>query len=139
MRVGVIGAGLMGAGIAQVSAVAGHEVVLRDLADEALTRAFVGIRTSLAKFVETYDAGGFFWSPFTRPGDGVVTAGEVAKGSMRLTADATAFLELEMHLDGLRPAEREEAIRKWQEATGETCVPSSPAEAQEIMRRKGLL
>ena len=52
IRVGVIGAGLMGAGIAQVSAVAGNEVVLRDLADDALTRAFVGIRTSLAKFVE---------------------------------------------------------------------------------------
>ena len=38
-KVGVVGAGLMGHGIAQVSAVAGHDVVLRDVTDEALARA----------------------------------------------------------------------------------------------------
>ena len=34
----VVGAGLMGSGIAQVAAVAGHDVVLRDVTDEALAR-----------------------------------------------------------------------------------------------------
>ena len=50
-RVAVIGAGLMGAGIAQVAAVAGHDVVLRDVSDDALSRGFTAIRNSFTKFV----------------------------------------------------------------------------------------
>ncbi len=46
----IIGAGLMGSGIAQVSAVAGYDVVLRDISDEALQRGLAGIRTSLERF-----------------------------------------------------------------------------------------
>ena len=49
-KVAVIGAGLMGAGIAQVAATAGHQVVLRDLTDPALQRGLAGIRTSLDRF-----------------------------------------------------------------------------------------
>ncbi len=48
-RLAVVGAGLMGSGIAQVAAVAGHEVVLRDLTDAALERGIGGVRTSLAR------------------------------------------------------------------------------------------
>src|SRR5262245_53895155 len=48
----VIGAGLMGGGIAQVAAVAGWNVTLRDVTDEALNRGLAGIRASLGKFVE---------------------------------------------------------------------------------------
>jgi 3-hydroxybutyryl-CoA dehydrogenase len=48
--VAVIGAGLMGSGIAQVAAVAGHPVVLRDVTEEALERGLKGIRTSLDRF-----------------------------------------------------------------------------------------
>jgi len=47
----VIGAGLMGSGIAQVAAVSGHDVVLRDVNDEALQKARDGIAKSLARFV----------------------------------------------------------------------------------------
>ncbi len=50
MRIAVVGAGLMGAGIAQVSAAAGHEVVLQDVSRPALDRARDGIATSLARF-----------------------------------------------------------------------------------------
>jgi 3-hydroxybutyryl-CoA dehydrogenase len=50
-RVVVVGAGLMGSGIAQVAATAGHQVVLRDVTDEALLRGLAGIRTSLQRFV----------------------------------------------------------------------------------------
>jgi len=46
----VVGAGLMGSGIAQVSAVAGHEVVLRDIDDAALSRGRSSIEASLGKF-----------------------------------------------------------------------------------------
>lgn len=51
INVAVIGSGLMGAGIAQVAATAGHSVVLRDVTDEALERGLTGIRTSLDRFV----------------------------------------------------------------------------------------
>jgi 3-hydroxybutyryl-CoA dehydrogenase len=50
-KLAVIGAGLMGSGIAQVSAQAGWEVVLRDVTDEALKRGTDGIRASFDKFV----------------------------------------------------------------------------------------
>jgi 3-hydroxybutyryl-CoA dehydrogenase len=51
-RVGVLGCGLMGTGIAQVAAAAGYETVVRDLAPEIWTRARANIERSLAKFVE---------------------------------------------------------------------------------------
>ncbi|GAA1891660.1 3-hydroxyacyl-CoA dehydrogenase family protein [Streptantibioticus ferralitis] len=50
-KLAVIGAGLMGSGIAQVSAQAGYEVVLRDVTDEALARGKGGIQASYEKFV----------------------------------------------------------------------------------------
>ncbi|GLZ75899.1 3-hydroxybutyryl-CoA dehydrogenase [Actinorhabdospora filicis] len=48
----VIGSGLMGSGIAQVAAVAGWTVSVRDVTDEALARGRAGIEKSLAKFTE---------------------------------------------------------------------------------------
>ncbi|NML54254.1 3-hydroxyacyl-CoA dehydrogenase family protein [Streptomyces sp. R302] len=50
-KLAVIGAGLMGSGIAQVSAQAGWDVVLRDVTDAALTRGTDGIKASYEKFV----------------------------------------------------------------------------------------
>lgn len=49
--VAVIGAGLMGSGIAQVSAQAGYDVWLRDVSDEAVQRGLAGIAQSLDRFV----------------------------------------------------------------------------------------
>jgi 3-hydroxybutyryl-CoA dehydrogenase len=49
-RLAVIGAGLMGSGIAQVAAQAGWQVTLRDLDDATLRRGLSGIRSSLEKF-----------------------------------------------------------------------------------------
>jgi 3-hydroxybutyryl-CoA dehydrogenase len=49
-RLAVIGAGLMGSGIAQVAAQAGWRVTLRDLNDEAVQRGLSSIRTSLERF-----------------------------------------------------------------------------------------
>ena len=51
-RVAVIGAGLMGSGIAQVAAQAGWQVVLRDITDDALSRGVDAISKSTARFVE---------------------------------------------------------------------------------------
>jgi len=50
--VGVIGAGTMGNGIAQVFAQSGFQVVVQDIAGRALERARASIDKSLAKFVE---------------------------------------------------------------------------------------
>ncbi|MFI6160868.1 3-hydroxyacyl-CoA dehydrogenase family protein [Micromonospora haikouensis] len=51
-RLAVVGAGLMGSGIAQVAAQAGWQVTLRDLDDAATGRGLAGIRKSLEKFAE---------------------------------------------------------------------------------------
>jgi 3-hydroxybutyryl-CoA dehydrogenase len=51
-RLAVIGAGLMGSGIAQVAAQAGWEVTLRDLDDASVQRGLAGIRRSLEKFAQ---------------------------------------------------------------------------------------
>ena len=51
-QVGVLGAGLMGHGIAQVAAQAGYEVVLREVDDAALQKGIGKIEKQLARAVE---------------------------------------------------------------------------------------
>jgi 3-hydroxybutyryl-CoA dehydrogenase len=51
-KVGVLGCGLMGAGIAQVSASAGFETVVREVSQDLIKKGFAGIEKSLAKFAE---------------------------------------------------------------------------------------
>ncbi len=51
-KIGVVGAGQMGAGIAQVAAVAGYQVVLHDVEERFLERGMETIRRSLGKFVD---------------------------------------------------------------------------------------
>lgn len=52
MKVGVLGAGTMGAGIAQVAAQNGHQVVLVDLGQEVLDRAKAGLKKVLDRLIE---------------------------------------------------------------------------------------
>ncbi len=51
-RIGVIGAGQMGNGIAQVAAVAGYDVIMVDIKDEFVDRGLATIKKSLGKFAE---------------------------------------------------------------------------------------
>jgi 3-hydroxybutyryl-CoA dehydrogenase len=51
-KVAVVGAGLMGSGIAQVAAATGWRVVMRDVTQEALDRGGAAIEKSLGRFVE---------------------------------------------------------------------------------------
>src|SRR5262245_10425439 len=50
--IGVLGAGLMGAGIAQVAATSGYEVTVVEVSDELIKKGLSGIEKSLAKFAE---------------------------------------------------------------------------------------
>jgi 3-hydroxybutyryl-CoA dehydrogenase len=52
IQIGVVGAGTMGAGIAQVAAQSGHQVVLVDANPEALTKAENGLRKVYDKLIE---------------------------------------------------------------------------------------
>jgi 3-hydroxybutyryl-CoA dehydrogenase len=51
-KVGVLGCGLMGSGIAQVAATAGYEVVVLDQEQKFLDQGFAAIEKSLARLVE---------------------------------------------------------------------------------------
>jgi len=51
-RVGVLGCGLMGSGIAQVCAAAGYETIVREVSDEVVQKGIGGIGKQLGKSVE---------------------------------------------------------------------------------------
>ncbi|HZI46699.1 MAG TPA: 3-hydroxyacyl-CoA dehydrogenase family protein [Pyrinomonadaceae bacterium] len=51
-KVGVLGCGLMGSGIAQVSASAGFDTVVKEVSEDLIAKGFGGIEKSLAKFAE---------------------------------------------------------------------------------------
>src|SRR5690348_1514427 len=57
-KVGVLGCGLMGSGIAQVSATSGYEVTVLEAEQRFLDKGFAGIEKSLAKFAEKPDKTG---------------------------------------------------------------------------------
>lgn len=85
--VAVIGAGLMGAGIAQVAATGGWNVVLRDLDDAAVGRGRAAIEASTAKFVEK----------------GKLTAGarDAALGRITTTTDLDAVAEADIVVEAV--------------------------------------
>src|SRR5499425_2600975 len=74
-RVGVVGCGLMGSGIAQVCAQAGFETVVREVAPELMEKGLKGIEKSLARLVEK----------------GTIT--EVTKGEIRGRLKGTTAIE----------------------------------------------
>lgn len=75
--IGVIGAGQMGNGIAQVAAVAGFTVILRDVEERFVARGLGAIDKSLAKLAEK----------------GKLTAGEATAARLRITG-CTALEDL---------------------------------------------
>jgi 3-hydroxybutyryl-CoA dehydrogenase len=88
MVVGVVGAGAMGSGIAQVAASAGHRVVLADAAPGAVDRARQAIRTALLRDVEK----GRIEQPAVDSTLGRITdAGDLAAGG--LSTDYEAFAD----------------------------------------------
>src|SRR5882724_10358985 len=57
-KVGVLGCGLMGSGIAQVSAVAGYDVTVLEQEQKFLDKGFAGIEKSLSKMAEKPEKSG---------------------------------------------------------------------------------
>ena len=58
----VVGAGLMGSGIAQVAAVAGWDVTMRDVTQQALDRGVAGVERSLARMARSTSSPSTFGS-----------------------------------------------------------------------------
>jgi 3-hydroxybutyryl-CoA dehydrogenase len=99
----VIGAGLMGSGIAQVAAVSGHDVVLRDVNDEALQKGSLehgAADEALARITTTTDL------------DAVASAGIVVEAAFEsLEVKRQIFRELDrVCLDGAVLATNTSAI-----------------------------
>ncbi|MDT7921966.1 MAG: 3-hydroxybutyryl-CoA dehydrogenase [Thermus sp.] len=107
--IGVVGAGQMGSGIAQVAAQAGYEVLLLDASEEALRRGLEAIRRSLAKFLEK----------------GRITeeALEAALGRIRTTLDLEAFREADLIVEAI--VEDEGAKRALFERLGALAKPEA--------------
>jgi 3-hydroxyacyl-CoA dehydrogenase (EC 1.1.1.35) len=107
--IGVVGAGQMGSGIAQVAAQAGYEVLLLDASEEALRRGLEAIRRSLAKFLEK----------------GRITeeALEAALGRIRTTLDLEDFREADLIVEAI--VEDEGAKRALLERLGALAKPEA--------------
>lgn len=86
-KLSVIGAGLMGSGIAQVAAQAGWEVTLRDLDEASTKRGLDGIRKSLEKFASK----------------GTITTASVdeALGRITLTTELEASAEADVVIEAV--------------------------------------
>jgi len=108
-RVMVVGAGLMGSGIAQVAAVAGWQVTLRDVSDEATARGIAAVEKSLAKFVEK--------------GRLEQAAAESALGSISTTTDLGAAADAELVVEAVY--ERLEVKREVFAALDTICAPET--------------
>ena len=95
-KVGVIGAGQMGSGIAQVCALAGMEVLVNDVTEARTHAGIEGIDTAFGKLVEK----------------GQVTADERQMAMMRIKAapDLAAFADCDLVIEAA--SENEEVKRK---------------------------
>ena len=115
-RIAVIGGGMMGVGVAQVFAAAGHEVALQDVYPEALERAPSALTANLCFLAEN----GLF------PADGV----EDAVGRVRTTTDLPDACRRRrrgrgVRVRGPRPqAGRLRAARRRLPAGAPSCAPT---------------
>lgn len=86
-KVGVIGAGLMGAGIAQVLATVGYDVVLNDMNAEALAKAKTDIEGRIDRLVEK--------------GKLEADAAAAAKGRLTTSGDLTSLADTQMVIEAI--------------------------------------
>jgi len=86
-KIGVLGAGTMGAGIAQVSLEAGFDVILIDVVPEILDKAIKGLNKNWGKAVEK----------------GKKTAGDVAKytAALKTSTDTADFKDVDIVIEAI--------------------------------------
>ena len=86
-KVGVVGCGLMGSGIAQVAAMAGFSTVVREVSDDLLKKGLASIQKSLGKFAEK----------------GQITAGQKAEALARLqgTIDLASLGDCDLVIEAI--------------------------------------
>lgn len=108
-RIGVVGAGTMGHGIAQISAVSGYDVILVDVAPQALERGFAQIGKSLAKLESK----------------GKLTAEEreQALARIRRASELTALVEADLVVEAV--VEKLEVKQSVLAELDRTCPPST--------------
>ena len=94
-RVFVVGAGLMGSGIAQVCASAGKEVILCDVSRDALDRALKNIAWSAGKLVEKQKIAGPLEEIMVR----ISSTGELARAAEADICIEAVFENLELKLE----------------------------------------
>ncbi|MFF2652839.1 3-hydroxyacyl-CoA dehydrogenase family protein [Streptomyces sp. NPDC058045] len=121
-KLAVIGAGLMGSGIAQVSAQAGWDVVLRDVTDEALTRGTDGIKASFEKF--------------TAKGKLSAADAEAALGRITATTDLDAVADADIVVEAVfeRLEIKHEIFRTLDKLVGERTVLATNTSAIPITK-----
>jgi 3-hydroxybutyryl-CoA dehydrogenase len=85
-KVGVLGCGLMGSGIAQVAATAGYDVLVLEQEQRFLDKGFAGIEKSLAKFAEK----GTIKEPV-----------EAIRGRLKGTTDRNALAECDIIVEAI--------------------------------------
>ena len=96
LKIGVIGAGQMGAGIAQVCALAGLSIVLNDIAEERIEDALGQIDANMGKLIERHQIDD--------------AARQAAMARIQATTDQQAFADCDLILEAA--AENEEVKRK---------------------------
>ncbi len=99
-RVGVVGAGLMGHGIAQVAAQSGYEVVLRDIDDDALAKGTGKIEKQLARAVEK--------------GRLEQSAADEARGRIHAVTDYSELADCDLVIEAITE-DREAKLAMWRE------------------------
>ena len=120
MTIGIIGSGAMGAGIAQVVAVAGHGVFLLDQSATALENATAGITTSLRKLAEK--------------GKMPAEAAEAAIARLRPTTDMQDFASCGLVLEAIveELAVKQQVFRQVEAVVSADCILASNTSSLSI-------
>lgn len=120
-RVGVVGFGLMGSGIAQVCAQAGHDVVIREVEQRFLDKGFVRVDSSLARMVK----GGKATEEDTR----------AARGRMRGTTSLADLADRDLVIEAVieKIEAKHEVFGELERVVGPECIFASNTSSLAIV------